>query len=121
VSKVLLVEDDPWLAELQVSALEKAGYEVVHAPHAPSAIVKVDDFEPDIIVTDILLTGSTAFALLHELQSYGDTGQLPVIVCTNMAEALDKHDLAAYGVRRIIDKSSMKPGDLAAAVTAVLA
>jgi CheY-like chemotaxis protein len=119
--KVLLVEDDPWLAELEVTTLQKAGFSVTHAPHAPSAIVKIDDVHPDVMILDVLLTGSTAFALLHELQSYDDTGELPIILCTNMAENLKLEDVKSYGVRRIVDKTTMQPDDLVAAVRSVLA
>ncbi|HEY8886264.1 MAG TPA: response regulator [Candidatus Microsaccharimonas sp.] len=117
---VLLVEDDPWLAELEADVLTKAGYSVTHAPHAPSAIAKIDAQQPDIILLDVLLTGSTAFALLHELQSYGDTKSVPIILCTNMADSLKLEDLRTYGVQRIIDKSTMQPDDLPAAIRSVL-
>ena len=117
---VLLVEDDPWLAELEAEVLAQAGYNVTHAPHAPSAIAKIDAKQPDIIILDVLLTGSTAFALLHELQSYGDTKAVPVILCTNMAESLQLEDLKTYGVRKIIDKSTMHPDDLPAAIRSIL-
>lgn len=120
LSTVLLVEDDPWLAELEAEILVQAGYEVIHAPHAPSAIAKIDEKQPAIIILDVLLTGSTAFALLHELQSYGDTKVVPVILCTNMAEHLKLEDLHTYGVRRIIDKSVMHPDDILAAVRSIL-
>lgn len=116
---VLLVEDDPWLAELEAEILAAAGYRVEHAPHAPSAIAKIDQARPDVIVLDVLLTGSTAFALLHELQSYGDTKGVPIILCTNMAETLRLDDLKSYGVRRIIDKTTMQPEDLPAAIRAI--
>lgn len=118
--KVLLVEDDPWLAELEMKTLSEAGFSVMHAPHAPSAIVKIDEVRPDVMILDILLTGSTAFALLHELQSYDDTGNLPVILCTNMAESVNIDDVKSYGVRRIVDKTTMKPDDLVAAVRSVI-
>lgn len=118
---VLLVEDDPWLAELEADILVSAGYRVEHAPHAPSAIAKIDQSQPDVIILDVLLTGSTAFALLHELQSYGDTKGVPIILCTNMAETLRLDDLAPYGVRRIIDKTTMQPDDLPAAIKGVTA
>jgi len=117
---VLLVEDDPWLAELEAEVLTQAGFTVTHAPHAPSAIAKIDEQQPDVIILDVLLTGSTAFALLHELQSYGDTKTVPVILCTNMAESLNLDDLKTYGVKRIIDKSTMQSDDLPAAVRSVL-
>jgi two-component system OmpR family response regulator len=119
-TRVLLVEDDPWLAELEAGVLVAAGYEVEHAPHAPSAIAKIDQQQPDIIILDVLLTGSTAFALLHELQSYADTKTVPVILCTNMAESLKLDDVKKYGVRRIVDKTTMQLDDLPAAIRSVL-
>lgn len=120
MTNVLLVEDDPWLAELEAEVLAAEGFTVTHAPHAPSAIAKIDEQQPDIIILDVLLTGSTAFALLHELQSYGDTKIVPVILCTNMAENLRLEDLKTYGVRRIVDKTTMQPDDLPAAIRSVL-
>lgn len=119
-ARVLLVEDDPWLAEIEAKTLGEAGYEVSLSPHAPSAIVAVDKVKPAVIVLDVLLTGSTAFGLLNELQSYGDTGILPIILCTNMAEGLSLDDLKRYGVERIVDKTTMRPEDLVAAVRSVL-
>lgn len=118
--KVLLVEDDHWLAELEMSVLSDAGYTVHHAPHALAAIDLVDATQPDVIILDVLLGGSTAFALLHELQSYTDTRKVPVVLCTNLAEQFTAQQLEGYGVRRIIDKTTMLPSDVVAAVKAVL-
>lgn len=120
MTKVLLVEDDPWLAELEAGVLNESGYEVVLSPHAPSAIEAIDRESPDVVILDVLLTGSTAFALLHELQSYADTEKLPIILCTNIAENFKQEELIKYGVRRVIDKTSMRPEDLVAAVRSVI-
>lgn len=119
-ARILLVEDDGWLAELETAVLQHAGYEVTHVTHAEAAIEKVDDAKPDVLVIDMLLTGTTALALLHELQSYPDTKDLPVILCTNLADGLSLDDMKAYGIRHIIDKTTMHPEDLVAAVRKVL-
>ena len=120
MTRVLLVEDDHWLAELEQRVVEKAGFTVSHAEHGYAAIELVDSFKPEVIVLDVLLAGSTAFALLHELQSYTDTAQVPVILCTNLADQLSKEKLQEYGVKRVVDKSTMHPDDLVAAVRSVL-
>lgn len=118
--KVLIVEDDIWLGEQQARVLEKAGYKTFVSPHASAAIDAVDDEKPDVIVLDMLLTGSTALPLLHELQSYGDTGRLPIVLCTNLASDIRIEDVEPYGVRRILDKTTMEPDDLVSAVRSVL-
>jgi two-component system phosphate regulon response regulator PhoB len=117
---ILIVEDDAWTAEQHARTLEKAGYRTRISPHAIDAIVAVDESRPDAIVLDVLLTGSTAFALLHELQSYSDTGTIPVILCTNLASEISIDDVRPYGVKRLLDKSTMEPDDLPAAVRSVL-
>jgi len=90
------------------------------APHAPAAIELVDSFHPEVIVLDVLLAGSTAFALLNELQSYSDTGMVPVILCTNIADQFDAKQLKEYGVKKVVDKTTMYPEDIIAAIRGVL-
>lgn len=117
---VLVVEDDMWLGEQQVRVLEKAGYKAVISPNAIAAIEAIDDIHPDAILLDVLLTGSTGFALLHELRSYTDTAEIPIILCTNLASGIKLKDVTAYGVRRILDKTTMHPDDVVIAVRSVL-
>jgi len=117
---ILIVEDDKWLAEQYARVLKAAGYKTTVSLHALAAIEAIDDNRPDVIILDVLLSGSTAFTLLHELQSYGDTGKIPIILCTNLASELLIEDLEPYGVKRILNKANMMPDDLVAAVKSVL-
>lgn len=114
---IVLVEDDVWLAEQMIRTLED--YDVHHAPHGIAAMDLIDEVHPAIIILDVLLTGTTAFTLLHELQSHVDTAVLPIVLCTNMAAELKLEEVEAYGVRRIIDKTTMHPDDIVTAVRSV--
>jgi CheY-like chemotaxis protein len=116
---VLIVEDDDWLAEQYARILTKNGYKVEVTLHALAAIRVVDKNTPDIIILDVLLTGSTAFAFMNELQSYGDTGDIPIILCTNLASDLSIENLAPYGVKVILDKTTMQPNDLVVAISSL--
>lgn len=116
---VLIVEDDEWLASQQKRVIENAGISVEVANHALSAIQLIDKRQPDAIILDVLLAGSTAFALLHELQSYGDTGDIPIILCTNLANDLSLDELSTYGVKIILDKAKMVPDDLVSSLRSV--
>lgn len=117
---VLIVEDDKWLAEHYERLLSSSGYRVSLASHTLAAIHFVDDTRPDAIILDVLLTGTTAFTLMHELQSYDDTGSIPIILCTNLGSDLDLEDFKPYGVKRILDKAKMAPDDLVVALKSVL-
>ncbi len=120
MSRVLLVEDDAWLADIQVTVLKDAGHDVAHAPHGLAAIQLIDIHKPEVIILDVLLGGSTAFTLLHELQSYKDTARIPIVLCTNLADQFSVKALEEYGVKRVVNKTTMHPSDLVAAVKAVL-
>lgn len=116
---VLVIEDDQWLAELEKDVLNKSGYMATVAANAYDAIDAVDAHKPSVIVADVLLAGSTIFAFLNELQSYEDTARIPVVLCTNTADQLSPELLKKYNVRRVIDKTTMHPDDIVAAVVAV--
>jgi two-component system phosphate regulon response regulator PhoB len=118
--RVVVVEDDAWLAEHYLRVLRREGYETYHAAHALGAIDVIDDVKPHVILLDVLLTGTTALALLHELRSHADLADIPIVLATNLADQIDIQDVQSYGVKRILDKASMQPDDIAAAVRAVL-
>lgn len=119
--KVLIVEDDKWVAENHAMILQRAGFacEVVHS--ADDAVGTIDEFTPDVILLDFFLPGANAMQLLHELQSYDDTAMTPIVLCTSFSEAKKEAEaLDAYGVRIVLDKSTVTPKQLAKAVTDVI-
>lgn len=117
---VLIVEDDLWLAEQFERALIREGLSVRRTSNGHVAIELVDECMPRVVMLDLLLPGSTGMALLHELQSYRDTGKIPVVLCTNLAASLRLDELRPYGVQRLLDKTTMHPDDVVAAVRGVL-
>lgn len=116
---VYIIEDDPWQAEQHSRNLRAAGFATRHFTNGVEAAAALDTDLPSVIVLDMLLTGTTGITLLQELQSYTDTAKIPVILCTGVADEVDITELAPYGVRRILDKTSMQPDDIVTAVRSV--
>jgi DNA-binding response OmpR family regulator len=119
-ARVVVVEDDEWLAEQYLRFLQKAGYDAYHAPHAIEAIDMIDATMPQAIILDVLLAGTTALALLHELKSHSDLADIPIILATNLADQIAIDDVKSYGVKRILNKATMHPEDIVTAVRAVI-
>lgn len=110
---ILIVEDDKWFRELYAKVLSEANYEVMLASNAYEAIDTVASGKiPDAIMLDIFLPGVNGFALIHELQSYEDTRKVPVMICSSAADTVDQNNISSYGVKRVLDKTSMDPNDL---------
>lgn len=117
---VLIVEDDLWLAEQFERVLTHEGFLVRRTSNGHVAIELVDECLPRVVLLDLLLPGSTGLALLHELQSYQDTGEIPIIVCTNLAATIELDEIKPYGVKKLLDKTTMHPSDIVAAVWGVI-
>ena len=111
MKNILIVEDNQILAE-NLARILASEYRTRIAHSAAEAIAEIDADLPDFLILDILLDGHSGFSLLNELQTYGDTGVIPVIICSNLADELDKNSLKSYGVVQIFDKSKMNPRDI---------
>ncbi len=117
---VLIVEDNEWLARQYSRVLKNAGFSSSHVMHTISAIDHIDEIRPKMILLDMLLTVATGMTLLHELQSHDDLAQIPVVVVTTLAEQFDYEALRPYGVVELLDKTTMHPEDIVAAVRRLL-
>ncbi|MGB4420717.1 MAG: response regulator [Candidatus Saccharimonadales bacterium] len=118
--RVLIVEDDTWLSDNYVRYFDKQGFKTQVVNNAQLAINAIDDFKPKIVILDFLLPDGNALPLLHEINSYTDISSTIIILCSNLAKDLSIDDLSAYGVKKIIDKTTMQPNDLVNAVNGLI-
>ena len=116
---IVVIDDDEWMSAHVARVLKKHGYEVEAVPHAIEGMQLIDRTHPAAIILDLFMPGPNAFVLLHELRSHSDLSQIPIILCTNSARELGDYDLGSYGVHIVLDKTTMQPDDLVAAVRRV--
>lgn len=117
---VLIIEDDQWFLALVKKTLEREKFVVATANNTIEGMAAINKRVPDAIVLDFFMPGPNALVLLHELQSYGDTAKVPVILCTNNASDIPSESIRSYGVASILDKTTMHPDDVVAAVRRAL-
>lgn len=77
--KILLMEDDPVLADIVTGALE-THYDVVHAFDSDEAQERIDDQRFDLYIFDINVPGKSGIELLKQLRGFNDT--TPAILVT---------------------------------------
>jgi CheY-like chemotaxis protein len=80
VKNILLVEPEGVLAEITAFRLELLGYKVEVVESAEDALKSVSTTMPDLIITDLVLNGTTALGLLETLTSREDTKDIPIMV-----------------------------------------
>ena len=95
---VLVVEDDPALGDVIVTALKDDGLDAKLAQDGDEAMRDVDDLSPSVMVLDLMMPRRDGFSVLRELRADGRIGNLPVIVVTaifGMSERLYASELGA--------------------------
>ncbi len=110
---ILLIEDDQWLADSYAAMLSAAGYSTQTVTSAHVAMKLIDKKLPDLIVADVMLGDHNTFTLFHELQSYDDTANIPIVLCTGVdTEQLSQADLKHYGIVQVFNKATLTPDQL---------
>ncbi len=89
MSRVLVVEDEPAIAELISINLRHAGYDVTIASDADQAQIEVDGVLPDLVVLDWMLPGQSGLVLAKRWRGQARTRELPIIMLTARAEEGD--------------------------------
>ncbi|MBN8490966.1 MAG: phosphate regulon transcriptional regulator PhoB [Burkholderiales bacterium] len=89
MARILVVEDEPAIAELVAINLRHAGHEVTLAGDARQAQLEVDAVLPDLVVLDWMLPGQSGLSLAREWRGAARTRALPIIMLTARADEPD--------------------------------
>jgi two-component system phosphate regulon response regulator PhoB len=119
MSRVLVVEDEPAIAELISLNLRHAGHEVAMAETAEQAQSAVDRALPDLVVLDWMLPGESGLALARRWRADARTRKLPLIMLTARAAEADRVAGLDAGADDYISKP-FSPKELLARIRAVL-
>jgi DNA-binding response OmpR family regulator len=83
MARVLIVDDAPDLTTLLSDVLDQEGYEVAVAYDARQGLQQAHDFEPDLVLLDIIMPGMDVWEMLARL---GDFSDVPVIMLTAIGD-----------------------------------
>ena len=87
-SRVLVVDDEPYITDLVATALRYEGFDVAIAGRGRDALALVETFRPDLVVLDIMLPDLDGFDVQRRLSERG--GRLPVLFLTARDATEDK-------------------------------
>jgi two-component system phosphate regulon response regulator PhoB len=103
--KILVVEDDPSIQQLLKSHLEKQDWDVQIAETGEAALLAVSDFNPELVLLDVMLPGLDGIEVCNQLRSYPKTRAMPIIMLSARSQAED----VVAGLRQGADDYITKP------------
>ena len=110
---ILVVDDDPSVRTLLEMVLEVEGFEVLCAPNGERALEMIAERRPDVLLVDVMMPGIDGRAMTRQLRDDPATRNLPVVICSALADDPEQWQAWAAGANSFIPK----PFDVDALVT----
>ena len=115
MSRILLVDDSPHAQRMGERILSEEGYEVVTVSNADSALIRLDDVDPDVVLADTVMPGRTGYEICQYLKMSPRHRHVRVILTAGVMETLDE----AAAARVEADGTLRKPFEASALIAAV--
>lgn len=112
---VLLIEDEPNIAEAIRFILSRDGWQVSTYGGGLAAVAQVQALCPDVLVLDVMLPGQSGHDILAELRAMPDFAHLPVLMLTAKGQGRDR-EMAMQGGANMFMAKPFSNAEIVAAV-----
>lgn len=104
--KILVVDDEPQVAEMIGALLEEAGYAVTVSSYFSDAIQKAQTVIPDLVLADVVMPDGSGFEICRKVKEVLKTNPPPVILMTAKLTAFDPVLAREMGADDFVVKTS---------------
>jgi CheY-like chemotaxis protein len=115
MTRILLVDDSPHAQRMGERILSDEGYEVVTVSNADSALIRLDDVAPDVVLADTVMPGRTGYEICQYVKMHPRHRHVRVLLTAGVLEPLDE----AHAQRVEADGTLKKPFEASALLAAV--
>lgn len=110
--KILIVEDDNFVAEVYIAKLAEMGYEATLAQNGEEGLEELKKNKIDLILLDILMPVMNGVEMLEEIKKRPEWKNIPVILLTNVGEKESIQKVRDLGVKNYLIKSHFTPAEV---------
>ncbi|MBI2415315.1 MAG: response regulator [Candidatus Kerfeldbacteria bacterium] len=121
-TKVLIVEDDKFLSELISTKLDKEGFDIAVAGDGETGLKKAEEFNPTIVLLDIMLPGMDGFEVLEKLKAHSSPKirKAPVIILSNFGQESKVERGLQLGAADYLVKANFTTGEIVEKIKEVM-
>ena len=110
--RILIVEDDNFVAEVYFAKLTEMGYEAILAQNGEEGLAALKNNKADLILLDILMPVMNGVEMLEEIKKNEEWQNIPVILLTNVGEKESIQKVRNMGVKNYLIKSHFTPAEV---------
>ena len=118
--KILIIEDDPIIANIYRSRLDKEGFQVEIASDGQTGFYRIHEGHPDALLLDLMLPKMDGLQILRKIRAQKAFEKLPVIVFTNAYVPNMIHEANAAGANLVFNKAALTPRQIVDALNSTL-
>jgi DNA-binding response OmpR family regulator len=111
-TKILIVEDEPALADIYSTKLKSEGFEIVMAKDGVEGFNVAMNDSPSVILLDIVLPIKNGFEVLRDLKMNPKTADIPVIILSNLGQSYEIKRGIDLGAVAFLTKSNLLPSQV---------
>lgn len=119
-SKILIIEDDKFLAELIVKHIVKESWEADLATDGEGGLAKARSGKPDLILLDLVLPGIDGYEVLTQLKADSGLAKVPVLILSNLGQREEIDRGLSLGAEDFLVKARLDLSEITAKVKEVL-
>ncbi len=120
MKKILVVEDDKFLASAYRVKLSKSDFEVNIASNGQEALDVIDEFKPDAIILDLVMPVMDGFTTLKKIKENSSWNKIPVLIASNLGQKEDIDKAKNLGSADYIVKSNMSMDELVKKINTII-
>jgi DNA-binding response OmpR family regulator/HPt (histidine-containing phosphotransfer) domain-containing protein len=109
MKKLLIIEDDPIVAHIYKTRLEKENYQVEVAPDGQSGFYRIYEYLPDAVVLDLMLPKMNGIEILKKIRAQAQFNKTPIIVFTNAYVPNMIQEAFQAGATLVFNKATLTP------------
>ena len=104
MSRILLADDSPHAQRMGERILREEGFEVVSLTDGETALLRMADADPDVILADAFLPGKSGLEICRYVKNHPRHRHVRVVMTAGLLEPLDEEEAARAGCDGILKK-----------------
>lgn len=104
MNRILLADDSPHAQRMGERILREEGFEVVSLTDGESAVLRLPDVDPDLILADVFLPGKSGFELCRYVKGDPQLRHVRVVLTAGLLEPFDEDEAKRAGCDAILKK-----------------
>ena len=120
MKSILLVEDDPFLADIYITKLKSSGFDAEVVSNGEDCLSRAAEKNFDLVILDIVLPKMDGWEILKKIKETEKIKSLPVIVLSNLGQRAEVEKGLKMGAVKYLIKAHYAPSEVVEEIKKVL-